>query len=239
MNAITRNIPNSITCLNILAGTVAIVCAFRADQPLWGMKAYEWAFVFIAIAAVADFLDGFAARALRAYSDLGKELDSLCDLVSFGVAPAMIMFNLIEKCGPQPWLAWTTLLIPVAGAIRLARFNIDTRQTSSFIGLPIPANAIFWIGFAAMVMQRDVTWLMTWPWFLPVLAVECWLMNSPIPIFSLKIKKLKSRENLPRLILIVAAPAFCFLLGVAGLMWLIVFYVLLSLAMGRNNTSSH
>lgn len=233
MNFITRNIPNSITCLNILSGTMAIIAASRGNQPLWGMPGYQWAFIFIAIAAVADFLDGFAARALHAYSELGKELDSLCDLVSFGVAPAIILFNLIFEQAPQQWVAWTVTLIPVAGAVRLARFNIDTRQTSSFIGLPIPANAIFWIGFSALFMQPGMQWLAQWYWFLPILLVECWLMNSPIHIFSLKIKNLRSPENTPRWILIAAAAVFCFTLGLAGLMWLIVFYVILSIVMGR------
>lgn len=230
MNRITRNIPNSITCLNILAGTAATVCASGATQPLWGLLSCQWAFIFIAVAATADFLDGFAARALHAYSELGKQLDSLCDLVSFGVAPAMVIFHLLQQTSPLPWLPWTALLIPAAGAVRLARFNIDPRQTTSFIGLPIPANAIFWTGFAALLLQPSTQWLASWWCFLPVLLTECWLMNSPLPIFSLKIKSLKGRENLPRWLLLIAAAVFCLSLGVAGLMWLIVFYVLLSLA---------
>lgn len=228
MNPIKANIPNFITCINLAAGCAAIAVAPSAAAPLWGMKAFQWAFIFIAIGAVADFLDGFAARALHAYSNLGKELDSLCDLVTFGVAPAMILFNLCASQGAAEWLRWATLLIPVAGAIRLARFNIDTRQTSSFIGLPIPANAIFWIGYAAMAMQ-GAAFLFRWYCLLPVIFIECWLMNSPLRIFSLKLKTLKSRDNLPRLILVIAAAALCAAFGAGGLLWLIVFYVLLSL----------
>lgn len=228
MNPVTRNIPNAITCINLLAGCMAIVTASRGTAPLWGLHAYQWAFLFIAIGAVADFLDGFAARALHAYSSLGKELDSLCDLVTFGVAPAIIMFNLLGKCAADTWLAWTALLIPVAGALRLAKFNIDTRQTTSFIGMPIPANAIFWIGYAALLAQGRVGFLGAWYVFIPVLLVECWLMNSPVTMLSLKFKNLNVKENAPRFLLIIAAAVFCFTLGVAGLLWLIVFYVFLS-----------
>ncbi len=231
MNIITRNIPNSVTCINLIAGCMAIVAAAKGSDPLWGMPAYQWAFIFIAIGAVADFLDGFAARALHAYSNLGKELDSLCDMVTFGVAPALIILNLFMQHGAQQWTPWAALLIPVAGALRLARFNIDTRQTTTFIGLPIPANAIFWIGYASLFMQGGADFLAQWYCFIPVLLVECWLMNSPLRIFSLKFKNLKFRENLARYLLIVAAVVFCFTLGVGGLLWLIVFYVLLSVTL--------
>lgn len=233
MNPITRNIPNSITCLNLLAGCMAIAAASRGSSPMWGLPAYGWAFIFIAAGALADFFDGFAARALRAYSELGKELDSLCDLVTFGVAPAMIVLNLFQEsaaCGAMAeWEVWSPLLIPVAGALRLARFNIDTRQATTFIGLPIPANAIFWIGYAALYAGgADV--LGAWFCFLPVLLAECWLMNSPVRMYSLKMKSLRVADNWPRYLLVVAAVAFCAVLGVGGLLWLIVFYVGLSLA---------
>lgn len=231
MNPIIRNIPNSITCVNLLAGCMAIVAGSKGADSLWGMPAYQWAFIFIAIGAVADFLDGFAARALRAYSELGKELDSLCDLVTFGVAPAIIVLNLILSQGLDPWAAWAALLIPAAGAIRLARFNLDTRQATTFIGLPIPANAIFWIGFAALFASDDVAFLSAWYWFLPMLLIECWLMNSSFKMFSLKFKNLSFKDNYPRFLLVVAAVVCCFAFGVGGLLWLIVFYVLLSLCM--------
>lgn len=231
MNPVKRNIPNSITCINLLAGCMAIVAGSHGMEEMWGLPAYQWAFIFIAIGAVADFLDGFAARALHAYSELGKELDSLCDLITFGVAPAIIVLNLMQQQGLDPWVGWTALLIPVAGAIRLARFNLDTRQSTTFIGLPIPANAIFWIGFAALFAQNDVSFLSTWYWFLPILLIECWLMNSPFKMFSLKFKSLNLKENFPRFLLIAAAAICCFTFGVAGLLWLIVFYVLLSLCL--------
>lgn len=234
MNVITRNIPNSITCLNLGAGCMALICAAHGTNPLWGMHGFQWAFIFIAIGALADFLDGFAARLLHAYSNLGKELDSLCDLVTFGVAPALTLFHLLKE-GNDPWICWTVLLIPIAGAVRLARFNLDTRQTTSFIGLPIPANAIFWIGYAALVCPDDhisqgIAFLTSWYVFIPILLVECWLMNSSVNMYSLKFQNLSFQENLPRYLLIPAAGLFCFTLGVGGLLWLIIFYILTSIA---------
>lgn len=231
MNALTRNIPNTITCLNIAAGCVAIICASRGQEPLWDLRAFEWAWIFIGIAAVADFFDGFAARALHAYSNLGKELDSLCDAVSFGVAPAIIMFQCMHLLSPSPWVAWTAVLIPVAGVLRLARFNIDDRQTTSFIGLPIPANAIFWIGFSAFCYYGG-TWAAQWWIALPLILLVSWLMVSPVRLFSLKFKTWGLRGNVSRWALIVSVPILCAISGAAGLMWVIIFYIILSLCTG-------
>lgn len=232
MNIITRNIPNSITCVNVLAGCMSVIMAFKGTSPVWGLAGYEWAFIFIAIAAAADFLDGFAARLLHAYSELGKELDSLCDLVSFGVAPAMVLVNTVAPASPSQWIAWCALLIPVSCAVRLARFNLDTRQTTGFIGMPVPANAIFWIGYVATLMS-GASCLAEWYVFLPVLAVECWLMNSPVPLLSLKFHTWGWKGNAPRWILIMGAVAFMATLGVPGLLWFIIFYVVLSCFFAR------
>lgn len=228
MNAIVKNIPNSVTCLNLLSGVMAIICAAKADAPLWGLSGFGWAYVFVGIAAVADFLDGFMARLLRAYSDMGKELDSLCDCVSFGVAPALLLFYTLRTLGAQEWLQYTSLLIAAAGALRLAKFNVDTRQTTSFIGLPIPANAIFWIGYTALALQG--TQYMASPWLLlPVLLVECWLMVSELRLFSLKFKTWGWKGNEFRWLLIITAPVLLLCLGLPGLMWLIVAYILYGL----------
>lgn len=225
MNVIVKNIPNTITCLNLAAGVMAIICASAGDATLWGMAAYNWAYVFVGIAAVADFLDGFAARLLHAYSDLGKELDSLCDLVSFGVAPAMIMYNCLDAMSTAEWVKWLVLLIPVFGALRLARFNIDTRQTTSFIGLPIPANAIFWIGYSALC-YGGAEFLTQWWMAALAIVVESWLMVSPLRLFSLKFKTWGWKGNMWRWLLVVTAVVLVFCMGVPGLMWLIVAYVL-------------
>ena len=226
MNFITSQIPNTITCLNILSGCVAIICASFGESPLHGLTGIEWAYIFIGIAAVADFCDGLAARTLHAYSELGKQLDSLCDAVSFGVAPAMTLYFLTASQGAHWGLV--ALLIPIAGVIRLARFNIDTRQTTSVIGLPIPANAIFWIGYTASA-TAGAGFLLEWWVLVPVVAAECWLMVSPLPIFSLKMKSLGWRGNEARWILAVAAVALVATLHTGGLLWLIIFYVLLSM----------
>lgn len=222
MNCIRKNIPNGITCLNALSGVAAIIFALKGETVLAGLPAYQWGFIFIGIAAVADFLDGFMARLLGAYSDMGKELDSLCDAISFGVAPGMLLFAALDG-NPLQWFA---LLIPVAGVLRLARFNVDTRQTVNFIGMPIPANAIFWIGYTSYLYDGADT-LRLWFVLLPVLLLVCWLMLSPLPLFSLKFKSWGWKGNEFRWILIIAAPALVIFLGVHGFMWLIFAYLTL------------
>lgn len=233
MNFIVKNIPNSITCMNIAAGCMAVICAFNGSQPLWGLDGYGWASIFIGIAAVMDFMDGFAARLLHAYSELGKQLDSLCDAVSFGVAPAMMLYNYLQESAPESWTCWIALLIPIAGVLRLAKFNIDTRQTTSFIGLPIPANAIFWIGFVAFC-QSGAGWLLNWYAIIPIIAIESWLMVSPLNMFSLKFKSFGLRGNGLRWLLIVTAILLVAFLQVSGLMWLIIAYLIYSLIPEKN-----
>lgn len=224
MNVFVRNIPNSITCLNLLAGTLSIIASFQGHDYMWGLRGYEWGYIFIGIAAVMDFLDGFAARMLHAYSNLGKELDSLCDLVSFGVAPAIALFICMDTVGFQPWTKWAALLIPIAGALRLAKFNIDTRQTTSFLGLPIPANAIFWIGYTALC-YGGTEFTAQWYCLLTTVLVECWLMVSEVHLFSLKFKTWGWKGNQFRWLLIITAAALVFCMGVPGLAWLVVAYV--------------
>ena len=223
MNPIIKNIPNGITCLNIVAGFLSILCTIKGSSPLWGLKGYEWGYIFIGIAAVADFMDGFIARLLNSYSDMGKELDSLCDLVSFGVAPAISVYVCMESTGME-WLKWFALLIPVCGALRLARFNVDTRQSVNFIGLPIPANAIFWIGYTSLAYSGAGLLTNSW-FFIATVIVESWLMVSPVRLFSLKFKSWGIKGNVYRWLLIVTAVIFLFCLGTGGLMWLIVAYI--------------
>lgn len=230
MNRITRNIPNCITLLNLISGIIAIICAFNGMEPWWGLKGWQWGAIFIGIGAVADFLDGFFARLLKAYSELGKELDSLCDLVSFGVAPALLVFNVMDSLPDiEPWLKWCMLLVPALGAFRLARFNIDTRQTGFFIGLPVPANAIFWIGFCALISEGAQ--FLTLPViFLPILFLESWLMISTFKLMSLKFHNYAFKGlNIWRYFLAFTTIVLIFCMGVSGFLWLIVFYVVLSL----------
>lgn len=210
--------------MNISSGVMAIICASKGSESLWGLSGFDWAYIFIGIAAVMDFLDGFMARLLHAYSELGKQLDSLCDAVSFGVAPAMILYFTLAEGAPQEWTRWLAVLIPVAGVLRLARFNIDTRQSTSFIGLPIPANAIFWIGFTALCRQ-GAEGLMQWYLILPIIFFEAWLMVSPLRLFSLKFKTYGWRGNQWRWLLVITAVVLPAIMGVPGLMWLIAAYI--------------
>src|ERR1035437_3641113 len=133
-----KHIPNFITCLNLFSGCVGVYLAFQGN--------FQGAFIAIIVSAVFDFFDGFAARLLKAYSPMGKELDSLADMVSFGLAPGAIVFSLLSETGINEWLPYLAFIIPVFSGLRLAKFNIDASQTTSFIGLPVPANAIFWAG---------------------------------------------------------------------------------------------
>ena len=131
--------------MSLVCGCVAIVMAFRGMEQIGSLAGWQWACVFMGFSAVFDFLDGAAARALKAYSKIGAELDSLSDLVAFGVAPAMMMFNLMQYhsvASGHPelqWLSWSALLVPVFGALRLARFNVEDVGTTTFRGLPIPS----------------------------------------------------------------------------------------------------
>lgn len=226
MNVVKKNIPNAVTCLNIIAGFSSIIIAFNGNEITGGIPAYYWAFIFIGIAAIADFADGFTARLIGAYSDLGKELDSLCDLVSFGVAPAVILFNCMATSGAPLWTCWITTVIPLFAAIRLAKFNIDERQASSFIGLPVPANAIFWIGYISL--HYELTFINHW-FSIGVILIISWLMVSSIPMYSLKFKTFAFRSNIVRYSLIVAAPVFIILNGTIGFLWTIIYYILTSL----------
>ena len=227
MKAIRNNIPNAITSLNLLFGCLACIAAFHCSDTMCGtdLKGYQWAFIFIALAAVADFFDGLVARLLHAVSNIGAELDSLADLVSFGLAPALVLYNIMLQQGAGHW-ALVALLLPVFGAIRLARFNVDTNQTTTFTGLPIPANAIFWIGFTS--------WYATYPtplWMVIVLIVALsLLMVCNLRMFSLKMHNLSSlKQNWAQYLQVVATVAFLALMGLKGLAPAIMLYVLLSI----------
>lgn len=238
LNRIKSSIPNTITCLNLLSGCVACVFAFSSTVSYGALTGAQIAMICIAAATVFDFMDGATARALRAYSSLGRELDSLADLVSFGLAPALMLYNAVDALTPGScWVAWLALMIPVMGALRLARFNIDTRQTTSFIGMPIPSNAIFWIGAVAFLYQYYGD-TVAHPDGIPVQAqfilaciivVESLLMVSNLRMFSLKAHNLSLRDNYMRFGIIIAAVLLVVFLGVPGLAWTMVLYVLLCL----------
>lgn len=226
MKKIRNNIPNAVTSLNLLCGCFACIAAFRCNDTLcWGLKGYELAFVFIALAAVADFCDGLVARALHAVSNIGAELDSLADLVSFGLAPAMVLYNIMLNQGAGHW-ALIAMILPVFGALRLARYNVDTNQATTFTGLPIPANAIFWIGFTAWYA---VNFVPLWAVILLIVALSL-LMVCNLRMFSLKVHNLASfKQNWAQYLLLIAAVVFIAVLGLPGLAVTIALYVLLSI----------
>ena len=226
MKAIRNNIPNAITSLNLLCGCMACIAAFSCYDPLCGgLQGYQVAFVLIALSAVADFLDGLVARLLHAVSGIGKELDSLADQVSFGLAPALILYNMMLGQGAGHW-ALVALMLPVFGALRLARFNVDTNQATTFTGLPIPANAIFWIGFTDWYAQHTCSlWIV-----LALIVALSLLMVCNLRMFSLKMHNLSSlRENWAQYLQVVATVVFVVMLGLPGLAAAIALYVLLSI----------
>ena len=226
MNAIRNNIPNAITSLNLLFGSMACIAAFSCHDPVCGgLQGYQLAFLLIALSAVADFFDGLVARLLHAVSGIGAELDSLADLVSFGLAPSLVLYNMMLVHGAGHW-ALAVLLLPVFGALRLARFNVDTNQSTVFTGLPIPANAIFWIGFIAWYAMHPVP---LWAVILLVVVMSL-LMVCNLRMFSLKMHNLTSlKENWAQYLQVIATVAFVVFLGLPGLAAAIALYVLLSI----------
>ena len=236
LKTIRHNIPNGITCLNVLCGTIASLGAAHPHLSYMGLRSWQWGSLFIVLAAVADFFDGLAARMLHESHPIGADLDSLSDQVSFGVAPAALMaFNLWGNV--SPWLAFAPAVIPVATAVRLAKFNVDTRQTTGFLGMPVPANAVFWIGYVASYLG-GAFWLDS-PWVLiPALLFISWLMVSEVPMLSLKFKTWGFKSNLARYLLIIGSAVLLICFQLRGMLWIIVFYAVMSLLFARRQSSS-
>ncbi len=190
-----KHIPNIITCLNVTCGSIAIVAATLYNDIIV-------AACFILLGMVFDFFDGLTARALGVKSELGKELDSLADVCSFGVAPAILAYLLISESvqitSGSSWLAVTPILIPALSAYRLAKFNLDTRQTVSFIGMPTPANALFWVGlvFGKEWAPEIYDAIFGSPVVLAIFAVGFAIaLISELPMFSLKLQGFGWRGN--------------------------------------------
>lgn len=223
MNFIVRNIPNCITSLNLLGGVGACICAammaVTGDTYPLGL-----AYCFIAFSAVADFLDGLCARLLGAYSDLGKQLDSLSDLVSFGVAPGLLLFFTLMNAGVPVWICWMSLLVPLCGAWRLGRFNTESAGETYFKGIPIPANAIFWIGYTWRVATEGVK---AWQAVVVIIVIS-WLMVSSLRMLSLKFHKFAFSELWPVIALLAGCAVLCIVFGIEGLMFSICYYIILS-----------
>ena len=225
LQSIKNNIPNAITSLNLFSGALACVYALTGNTLHGSFTGYEIAFIFIIIAAFFDFCDGLVARLLDTVSPIGKELDSLSDCISFGLAPAMLVFTLFEEYNPDSVYNYSAFLIAIFGALRLAKFNVDTTQTVTFKGLPIPANAVFWIGYNSFCNQRGSIGIDTYI----CIAVLSLLMVCNIPMFSFKMKDFGLKNNWHRYLLVVLVIAFLALFGVTGLFYSTTAYVLISL----------
>ena len=224
---IRKHIPNTITCMSLVSGCIATVMALQGNL--------LWAAIWIIIAAVFDFMDGFAARLLKAYSPMGKELDSLSDMVSFGVAPGMIVFWMLSQAGLPlgeigRYIPYLAFVIPAFSGLRLAKFNIDERQTTSFIGMPVPAHALFWASagysLAPLAQVKPVLFIVV---TLVVALATSLLLVSEIPMFSLKIKSVAWKGNERRYILVCCAVLFVALFGMLGIAGTILLYILLSI----------
>lgn len=235
---IVKHIPNAITCGNLLCGCLGIVEVFN------GRLAN--ASLLMLVAGVLDFFDGFVARLLHVQSPIGKELDSLADMVTFGALPGFIMYYLIgfgyntSVFTINNW-CYVALLIPIFSALRLAKFNIDTRQSDQFIGVPTPANAIF-LGsfpflfqtplFASMFIGHP-SLVMT---MLVVVCVVCSLMLvAPLPLIALKFKNFTWRDNKARFTLIGTSAVLLLVLQTLALPLIIILYVLFSLVVFWRN----
>ena len=230
MNRIIQSIPNTITCCNLLSGCLACIMAFHGYETVGALPGWQWTCIFIGAAAVFDFLDGAAARLLKAYSKIGAELDSLADLVSFGVAPAFLILNIMLAKGNMPLMAYSALLLPVFGALRLARFNVMDVGETTFRGLPIPSAAIFVIGLAGFC--NDYYYPGT-PYIAVLIALVSLAMVGRFTMFSLKFKNFSLNENFRRYIIIMVAIAFVIMYGLSGLAWTIILYFLLSVLSRR------
>lgn len=231
-----KHIPNFITTLNLFSGCIGIIVALQ--------NRVDYAAYFIAIAAFFDFLDGMAARILHVKSEIGKELDSLADVVSFGALPGIIIYQLMVASPNTPAagsyisvFSLVSLIIPILSAVRLAKFNLDTRQTTSFIGLPVPANALFLGSLPLIKMQAgfsdSLSWLTVFTdnyYVLAVIAIGMsLLLVSKIPLISLKFTNLKFADNKPQFILVVIAVISFALLTFTAIPLIILAYILLSL----------
>ncbi len=232
-----KTIPNAITLTNLLLGCIAISFIFNGETVTGA--------VMIIICAILDFMDGAAAKLLKAHSETGKQLDSLADLVSFGLAPAAILFhnldnafNKLNQDSPYFVLAYAAFFIAVFSALRLARFNVDTENKDYFIGLPTPASALFVASLPLTLLLTEsdsgiphIMELLTGTvWFnLAITLLLSALMVSPFKMFSLKIRNLKWKDNRIRYVFVAACIILLITFGLAAMPLFMIFYILLSL----------
>ncbi len=242
---IKRQIPNFITLLNLFCGCIAVIFAVLGQL--------EFTALFVMLGIGFDFFDGLAARILDVKSELGLQLDSLADMVTSGVAPGIVMYQLLSQVFGKPFYvvpgSWSSeqilasfdmsyvsllgLLITLASAYRLAKFNIDTRQTTSFIGLPTPANTLLIVSLPLILKFQQDPWIIEVilnKWFLIGLTIlSCYLLNAEIPLFALKFKTWGFAENKVRYIFIILTIILIVLLKFIAIPCVILLYILMSL----------
>ena len=223
-----KHIPNTITCCNLISGCIATYFAFFQNPKM--------ALLWIVIGAVFDFFDGMSARLLGVSLPIGKELDSLADDVTFGVAPSTIVFTQLTVMDYPYFLEGLRGIIPffafvmaAFSALRLAKFNLDERQTTSFIGLPTPANALFW---GSLIVGGSTLFEMS-PWMsivlIGILCMSCWLLISEIPMFALKFKQWGWKGNEVKYIFLITCIPLLVIFGISGIAVIIAWYVFLSI----------
>jgi CDP-diacylglycerol--serine O-phosphatidyltransferase len=216
-----KHIPNTITCLNLISGCIATYFAFQSDC--------ELALLFIVIGAVFDFFDGMSARLLHVSSPIGKELDSLADDITFGFAPSAIVFSFLSGLHIHiPLLPFLAFVMAAFSALRLAKFNLDERQAMGFIGLPTPANALFWgaliVGLGEQLAAMPyVEWIV-----LAMVFVSSYLLVSEIPMFALKFKTWGWKGNEIKYIFLLTCIPLLLCFQVTGIAIIIAWYVILS-----------
>lgn len=228
---IKKHIPNLITLINLFCGCVAVVFISEAK--------YEMAFYMVCLGIFFDFFDGFFARLFKVSSPLGLQLDSLADMVTSGVAPGYVMYTMFANSGHQlgtsAFIPFLGFIITLGSCYRLANFNIDTRQTDSFIGLPTPANALFIISLKVVLdIYADSSLLLleilTNQWVLLVITLfSAYILNAEIPLFALKIKKFTFKDNVLQIVFLAISLVLLLLLQFGAIPVIIAFYVLLSI----------
>ena len=222
-----RHIPNLLTCLNLLSGCIACVAAFNGN--------FAWVGYWVFIGATFDFSDGLVARKLKSYSSIGKDLDSLADMVTFGVAPGIAVFKFLELSLFQyeftgvNFVPYIAFLLVIFSALRLAKFNVDTRQTTSFIGFPTPANALFWVSLLVALEKCLIMNVYIPVGIILLVFVFSFLLIAEIPMFSLKATNLSWKDNSLRYILLFCVLIFLLIFGFGGIYLGIIVYILLSL----------
>ncbi len=224
---IKKHIPNFLTCCNLLCGCVGIALAFEA-------RLYEASYL-IWLALIFDFLDGFTARLLKVQSDLGKHLDSLADLVTFGVLPSVLVYHMLEGNNTGAWIPYLAFAIAIFSALRLARFNIDEKQQAVFLGLPTPANALF-LSSLVFVNAMHPDWL-TAPILIGITIVFSLLLVSPVELFALKFKTFGWKGNQVRFVFLAGSTVLVLLFRELALPLIIIGYIVLSVMVKAFSTS--